>query len=66
MEDKERSVTPSGSVDVELLDDEEEVCRLEDKDLVDIIRTSINGELINSESFGSIFIQYLYLHKIAF
>ena len=42
---------------VELLDDENEICRLEDKDFVEVIRTCINGELINSESFGRIFIQ---------
>jgi hypothetical protein len=42
---------------VELLDDEEEVCRLEDKDFVEVVRTCINGELINSESFGKIFVQ---------
>ena len=42
---------------VEMLDDEEEVCRLEDKDLVNMIQTCINGELINVDSFGQIFIQ---------
>jgi len=44
---------------VELLDDEEEVVRLYDKDFVEVVRTSINGELINAESFGRIFIQGL-------